>query len=238
MKTSFKTFSLLAALAVVAASAQADTLKLSQDKVNYSVLNGGAFIATPNDGPISNSDYSGAAQIAGGGFLTFCIEYNEEFSPSNISGYSYNYALNYGAVNGGQGGQPAATPQYDGISNATAFLYSQFAQGTLTGLAGFDYNLTGYGALQQAIWYLEGEAPYGTNNLLAQAAIAHEGANWNSDNNGAYGVQALNLTYADGSVAQDQLYFHNVPDQGLTVALLGLSLLGLVGFRRKFFGAK
>jgi len=238
MKISLKTSALLAALAAFAISARADSLTLSQDTANYSVGNGGAFIAAPLNGPISNADYSGAAKIAGGGFLTFCIEYNEEFSPSNISGYSYNYALNYGSVNGGQGGQPAATPQYDGISNATAFLYSQFAQGTLTGLAGFDYNLAGYGALQQAIWYLEGEAPYGTNNSLAQAAIAHEGANWNSDNNGAYGVQAINLTYQNGANAQDQLYYHNVPDQGVTVALLGLSLLGLVGFRRKFFGAK
>jgi len=221
---------LLATLAAMAASAQADTLTLVQDTSNYSVGVGGAFIATPNSGPISNADYSGPAKLASGGFLTYCIEDNEFF----YSGGTYNYALSNGAVNGGLNGQTA--PNYDGVSNATAYLYSQFAQGILAGFGGFNYNLTGYGDLQQAIWFLEGEG--GTNNALVAAAVAHEGANWNSDNNGAYGVLALNLTDTNGGPAQDQLYYHNVPDQGMTVALLGLSLLGLAGFRRKFFGAK
>lgn len=230
MKSSLKTFALFAALAGLVTSARADSLKLFQDTTNYSVGIGGAFVAQVVNGPISNADYSGAAKIGSSSFLTFCIEHNEYFNPG--SSYTYNYVLNNGAVNGGVGGQTA--PNYDGISNATAFLYSQFAQGLLTGAAGFAYNTgaTGYGFLQNAIWNLEGEGI--AENALATWAKNQVGANWNADSNGSYGVQALNLTYSTGGRAQDQLYYHNVPEQGLTVALLGLALAGLAGFRRVF----
>ena len=231
MITSIKTLALLATLAVAVTSAQADTLKLSQNG-SYSVGIGGAFVATPALGSsISNADYSGAAKISSGGFLTFCIEYNEHFVP----GGTYNYAVSNGARNGGVSGQTSLN--YDGVSNATAWLYSEFAKGTLAGVANFAYNTSdkGYGYLQNAIWNLEGELT--ASNALANYAKANV-ANWNADSNGSYGVQALNLTYTNGDRAQDQLYFHNVPDQGVTVALLGLSLLGLAGFRRKFFSAK
>jgi hypothetical protein len=230
MKLSLKSFALLATLAGSVTLAQADTLTLSQNS-NYSVGIGGAFIATPTSGWIDNSLYSGAAKIAGGGFLTYCIEYSEHFAP----GGTYNYMVNGGAVNGGVSGQTSLN--YDGVSNGTAFLYSQFAQGNLAGIAGFAYDTsaTGYGFLQNAIWHLEGEIA--SSNALADYAKANV-ANWNADSNGSYGVSALNLTYLGGARAQDQLYYHKIPDQGLTVALLGLALVGVAGFRRKFFSAK
>lgn len=227
MKYSLKALALVATLAGLVTSAQADSLVLSQSG-SYSVGVGGAFIATPTSGSsISNADYSGVAKISGGGFLTFCIEYNEHFNP----GGTYNYVLSNGAVNGGVSGQTSTN--YDGVSNGTAFLYSQFAQGNLAGVAGFAYNTsaTGYGFLQDAIWNLEGEIT--TSNALSDWVKANI-SNWNADSNGSYGVQALNLKYTTGGNAQDQLYYHAVPEQGLTVALLGLALVGVAGFRRKF----
>ena len=226
MNTSLKSFAFIAALAGLVTSAQADSLKLSTNS-SYSVGIGGAFVAQVIDGPINNASYSGAAKIGSTSFLTYCIEYNEHFNP----GGAYNYALNNGAVNGGVSGQTAAN--YDGVSNGTAYLYSQFAQGLLGGVAGFAYNTssTGYGYLQNAIWNLEGEIS--TENNLAKWVKTNI-ANWNADSNGSYGVQALNLTYTNGARAQDQLYYHKVPEQGLTVALLGLALAGLAGFRRLF----
>lgn len=223
MKNTLKSLAALAALAVLVTSAQADQLTLSQGSQSVGV--GGAFIAGVVNGPISNSDYSGAAKIGTTGFLTYCIEYNEHFNP----GGTYNYAVNNGAVNGGVSGQTSSN--YDGVSNGTAYLYSQFAQGNLS-VAGFGYNTgsTGYGFLQDAIWHLEGEIA--TSNALA-TWVKTNIANWNNDSNGSYGVYALNLTYTNGGRAQDQLYYH-VPEQGLTVALVGFALLGLVGFRRKF----
>jgi len=230
MKTSQKILALAASVALMTTGAFANLMVLSQDTANYSVGNGGAFIATVIDGPMNSSSYSSLALAGNGGLLTFCIEYNEHFNP----GGTYQYALSNGAKNGGVSGQTSAN--YDGLSNATAYLYSTFAQGNLGGVGGFIYNHAGLGDLQQAIWFLEGEG--GTNNALAQAAMANEGANWNADNNGAYGVQAININYVTGAHAQDQLYYHSVPDQGVTIALLGLGFLGLAGFRRRFSSTK
>jgi hypothetical protein len=224
MKTSFKSLAVLAALAVLVTSAQADQITLSQGSQSVGI--GGAFVAGVVNGSISNADYSGAAKIGSSSFLTYCIEYNEHFNP----GGTYNYVVNTGAVNGGVSGQTSLN--YDGVSNGTAYLYSQFAQGTLSA-AGFGYNTgaAGYGFLQDAIWNLEGEIA--TSNALSTWVKANI-ANWNSDSNGSYGVYALNLTYQNGTKAQDQLYYHSVPEQGLTVALVGFALLGLVSYRRKF----
>ncbi|MBK9991830.1 MAG: VPDSG-CTERM sorting domain-containing protein [Verrucomicrobia bacterium] len=231
MKYSLKSLVLVVALAGLVSSAKADKLTLSQNH-SYSVGIGGAYVAKVIDGPISNADYSGAAKIGTNSFLTFCIEYNEYFT----SGSTLNYVLNNGSVNGGVSGQTAKN--YDGISNGTAYLYSLFAQGNLAGVAGFAYNTSshGYGYLQNAIWNLEGEIK--SSNSLSNWVKSNV-ANWNADSNGSYGVQALNLTNVKGGgKAQDQLYYHNVPEQGLTVALLGLALVGIAGFRRKFSSAK
>lgn len=221
----------LTALAItgcLVSNAFGDQLKLDWDPTNYSNGVGGAFIVSNFTGPITMSSYSSLAQ-GDGGFLTFCIEYNEEFNP----GGTYNYNLSFGAKNGGTSGQTPDQPNYDGISNATAYLYSTFAKGSLAGVGGFTYTKSSLGDLQNAIWYLEGETG-GVDNAIAEAAKTHEGATWNNDNNGAYGVQAINLYYTNGANSQDQLYYHAVPEQGTTLALLGLAILGLVGFRRKF----
>jgi hypothetical protein len=229
MKTSSKIIASLALLAALAPGAFADQLILSQNGA-YSVGNGGAFTATILNGPANSSSYSSLA-IDGNGFLTFCIEENEYFNP----GGTYNYSLAFGSTGGGVSGQ--TLPGYDPISMATAWLYSEFAKGTLS-VGGFDYSHASLGNLQDAIWFLEGEG--GANNAIAQQAQLHEGPMWNNAANGAYGVEVLHLTYLDGGPSQDQLYYHSaaVPDEGLTVALLGLSLVGIAGFRRKFSIAK
>ena len=224
MKNLQKLLALAAVLVGVVSTASADTLVLSQDLTNYSVGNGGAFIISSFTGPLSLASYNAKAK-GDGGFLTFCIEENEYFNP----GYTYNYSLSFGAKNGGVSGQTSTN--YDGVSNATAWLYSQFAMGSLSS-GGFSYTHANLGDLQQAIWFLEGEG--GTNNYLVAAAQAHEGVNWNKDNNGAYGVYAVNINYLNGGNSQDQLYFKRVPEGGLTVLMLGGALLGLFGLRRKF----
>src|SRR5450432_3774470 len=92
------------------------------------------------------------------GFETFDLETKRFFHP----GGSYNYTISDAAFHGGiRGGS-------DPISLGTAWLYLNFAKGTLTG---YDYTNglgdrnSDAGELQQTIWWLESEVsePGGSN---------------------------------------------------------------------------
>jgi hypothetical protein len=161
------------------------TVTLTQG--TYSYGNGGEF----------------AAVTTGlGNFQTFCIEYNQEFVP----GASYSYFQNTGAVTGGAGANTTdshTTLSMDNISIGTAWLYSQFRAGTLANYFTGSRQANA-GALQDAIWYLEGEtstlafngadgtAFYNLAKLHAGAGNLTD-AQVTADSLGAYGVIALNL---------------------------------------------
>jgi len=149
-------------------------------------------------------------------FQTFCIEHGESFSP----GTTYNVTLGNNAMYG-HTGAPNGTP----VTLGTAWLYSQFAAGTLETITGTDYRYTygsgrstDAGALQQAIWYFQGETG-GVNNVWAQAAnsaVSNMGKNaWNAAN-GEFGVKALNL--GDPGRVQDQLVMTAVPEPATIIA--------------------
>lgn len=216
------------------------TVTMMDNTSSYSQGNGGEFRAVGGGSPsldsvINWSAYStstkGTVSFATDGsswgygsglngqayFQTFCIEYNEEFSP----GTTYNVSISQSALWGGQqsaGGDP--------LSIGTAWLYSQFAAGTLSGY-NYSYgnsvpnNRTdSAGALQQAIWWLEGE-PNGVNNGFVAAAKTALGMNdttIKADANGAYNVRALNLG-VPGTV-QDQLVIVPEPTTMIAGALL------------------
>jgi hypothetical protein len=194
---------------------------------------GGEFTLNPLSGWLDMSGYvAGTTMDIGvaGTFQTFCIEVNE-----HISGYSatYNAQLNTNAMYG------SVNPPGDPVSAGTGWLYSQFAQGTL---AGYDYGagrLVSAAALQNTIWWLEGEAgDPGAGNVIRQAVLANFGdsaAAAMADGGWQYGVYALNLwTGSDPTQNrnQDQLFY--VPDGGMTLMLLGGALMGLGALRRKF----
>lgn len=166
------------------------TITLTQGPYSYG--NGGEF----------------TAQTSGlGTFQTFCIEYNEEFQPGSL----YNYYQNTGAVMGGAGVDaidPHTGRSMDNISIGTAWLYSQFRAGTLSG---YDFANTygdrnaDAGALQQAIWWLEDE-PNGVKNSFvteAETALTLTDSTIIGDSGGAYGVIALNL-YSTTQVGDNQ----------------------------------
>lgn len=226
MNISNKTFLVLmigaASLAVFGPLASANTMQLTLGYGSRHSGDGGEFNASSPDFVPATMGYAAAATF-NGGFETFCVEYNEHFTP----GSTLYYGISQGAMNGGiSGGNP------DFISKGTAWLYLNFAQGTL---AGYNYALGPNGnasaaALQATIWWLEGE---GANPNNAFSNLVMSLPNYLENNNGYYGVGVLNL-WADGNhtqPAQDQLML--VPDGGSTVMLLGLGFLGLVVGRWK-----
>lgn len=196
----------------------------------YNAGAGGNYRANPNaelEWVIGN--YAAGA-TDGTWFGTFCIEKNEYFSNGGV----YDVVLNDRAIGGGVS---TPTPGYDIISQGTAFLYTQFATGMLS--ASYYGSSTNAAALQDLIWYLEGEQNSwgaGTYNSLL---LAQFGANWAVDAKADYAgsaVKVMNLTSNQGQTRnQDQLVYVGVrvPDGGSSAMLLGLGLFGLALINRK-----
>jgi hypothetical protein len=155
-------------------------------------------------------------------FQTFCLEAGE-----TISAYgTYTALISNKAITGSAG------PGGDPISIGTAYLYSQFAAGTLTG---YDYTNPGRSGaansadlLQKAIWFLEDESTGVETSFYA--LVAGLFADPKADAKGAYNVMALNLYTASGALAQDVLTVVPIP---AAAWLLGSGLLGLVAIRRR-----
>ena len=227
--------STLAALALVS-TAGADTVVLTQVGGYAGSTGGGEFNAVLNPTPSSLIDLSGYNQSKGtsfadGSFETFCIESQVEFYP----GATYNVTTDTQVL-----------PETQGVDAHTAWLYAEFASGSL---AGYEYTpgnsrSASADVLQYAIWYFQGESQPYTNGPLqvdpaTNAFILAANAAFSADANLAdqigANVRALVLTDGNGNFAQDQLIIvphaqpqQTVPDGGSTVALLGMSL-GCIG---------
>lgn len=218
------------------------TLDLAPNGYRDQNFAGGEFTALVNGGGNYAANYSSSAQATVNsqtGFETFCVEIDAEFSP----GSTYNTSIGNTIL-----------PSGAAITIGTAYLYSQFAQGTLQKY-NYNQNSSGIGSraytsdeLQDAIWYLQGEITsagdqYTKGNYLysfggssfdptsdpfVQLAESMFGANaFASDANNNYGVQVLELTSANGSTAQDQLVYTPVPEPATFAA--GAMLLAPLG---------
>lgn len=165
-------------------------------------------------------------------FQTFCLESNE---------YTYNTVDVFVSQSfvGGSAGSHAYrggrnTSSGDDLDARTAYLYYQFAKGTLTG---YDYTpgigrAFSAGALQNAIWWIEGELSFMPAGPQAAAwiALANDAVDpingWWS---GIGDVRVLQLVYefAPGSAyRQDFIYVTPVPGAVL-LGMIGLAVAGV-----------
>jgi hypothetical protein len=161
---------------------------------------------------------------------TFCLELDEHtYNPVNIRVSTQNAALDDFGSHAYGGG--VNTNDGDDLDPVTAYLYTQFAQGTLSN---YDYTpgagrSNSAGLLQQTIWYIEDEytnyTPAGqVASWISEAEAAIEGKNWT----GIGDVRVLQMCKADGVNKQDFLYLMPVPvPAAALLALLGMSVAGI-----------
>jgi hypothetical protein len=230
----------LAAILASPVMAASTTIQIGYSGSAYGVYQaglGGEFTVLPGGwNPLGN--YASVVKNIGvnGTFQTFCLETTE-----TINGYPsiYEVVLSDAAIYGGDG-----NPGSDPLSIATAYLYHEFQNGTLS-----IYNYTGTVAqrqasaleLQKAIWYLENETPEGAlsanyQTLLTNHFLTSDESVWRAAANGAYGVKVMNVwdkgfVGVQGHQHQDLLVC--VPAPGaIMLASMGMGLVGLLRRRQ------
>jgi len=218
-------------------------------QVNYNRIggyysgNGGEFTLSSDGGPGLLLDLSGYAAETKNqtgsttipSFQTFCVERTEYIESPMEIWVSTTSTTSSVDGSGSHAIYGSAAPLGDDLDPMTAYLYTEFATGTLAGL-GYDYTGTtravSAGALQNVIWGIEGEfgvwtPAAGLETDFYNAAFAAVNASWT----GIGGVRILNSWVPGhrgegGYEKQDQLYLVPVP-AAVLLGMLGLSVAGV-----------
>src|SRR5664280_1013384 len=230
-KTLCKGLAAVALMGVASSAFAIDSVTLNVGPYgNAGGYGGGEFTAVGSG--LSTSSYA-TTTSSGGSFETFCMAYTEEFVP----GTSYTYFLSNNTFSN--------TPPYpasDTLTQGTAYLYSQFAAGTLSGYFTSADRAASAQELQEAIWYLQetsgvpsGLIPPLSNTFLVDVKGAFGGSLISAMLDAAPGYDGVYIMVLNGRsgygttpFAQPQLYY-NVPDNGTTGLLVAGALVALLG---------
>ncbi len=191
------------------------------------------YPATPLSGEFTLTPNSDFAVVLGSddAFQSFCVEAYETV----IIGDAYGVYVNDQAVPGGglRPGEPSSPDGGDLLSPETAYLYTEFRGGTLSGYvyAPGPERIQSALSLQTAIWCLEGEVGYQDLSALSSQAQSFvelaQTVSWATIGD----VRVLNL-YENGQLRQDMLAL--VPTSVVPIPgaiLLGVLGLGTAGWR-------
>jgi hypothetical protein len=205
----------------IPAAANADSFVVG-DVVKFSDLPG-----TTGGGEFKLTDVTDPADW----IITFCLQKTEymNFTNNFIVGSITPHTLTDPDEKGGVDGK-------DWISSETAWLYTQFTDGTLSNYsytntpnAVFVSREASANALQRALWMLEQEEAVDYNNYYYNLAKTYTPQNF-----GIGDVRVLNLyTYnSAGNLVEAQDQLTRVPEPA-TLAMFGVGVLGLTVTKRQ-----